>query len=298
MNKRLTKCPLCKSGLFLNHSDATDHAVSKETFRLCRCSQCDLIFTNPRPDKDTIEKYYDSEDYISHQDKSTNLTNFIYKQIRKITLQNKINLLKRYSPKESQLLDYGCGTGYFLREAKNTGYKVSGIEPNKKAREIALSFGLVISKSLDDLEPTQRYTTITLYHVLEHVHELRKTIKKLAQHLTNDGTLIIAVPNIDSWDSKHYANTWAALDVPRHLYHFNQRSISYLAKEIDFLILDKKPMPFDSYYVSILSEKHRNPQQHILKTYLMAFQKGFKSNKWAKSNQNNYSSILYILKKK
>lgn len=298
MNKRLTKCPLCKSGLFLNHFDATDHSVSKETFRLCKCSNCDLIFTNPRPDEESIGKYYEFDDYISHQDKSNNLTNTLYKQVRKITLKGKIELLKQYSHENAEVLDYGCGTGYFLQTAQNKGYRTSGIEPNDKAREIASSFGLEISKNLDEIEASKKYDIITLFHVLEHVHGLRNTLKKLINRLKKNGTLIIAVPNIDSWDSQHYKNHWAALDVPRHLYHFNQKSMYFLADEMKLSIVNKKPMPFDSYYVSILSENHQFPDQSTLKTYLKAIKNGIKSNKWAKSNNNNYSSILYILKKK
>lgn len=298
MNKRLTKCPLCRSGLFLNHFDATDHSVSKETFRLCKCSNCGLIFTNPRPDAESIGKYYEFDEYISHQDKSNNLTNVLYKQVRKITLKGKIDLLKQYSPENSEVLDYGCGTGYFLQTAQNKGYSTTGIEPNDKAREIASSFGLKISKNLDEIESSRKYDIITLFHVLEHVHGLRKTLKNLLSKLKKNGTLMIAVPNINSWDYQHYKNHWAALDVPRHLYHFNQKSLSFLAEEMKITIIDKKPMPFDSYYVSILSEKHLFPDQSTFKTYLKALKNGMKSNKWAKSNENNYSSILYILKKK
>ena len=283
MNKRLTKCPLCKSGLFLNHFDATDHSVSKETFRLCKCSNCDLIFTNPRPDEETIGKYYEFDDYISHQDKSNNLTNTVYKQVRKITIKGKIELLNQYSPENAEVLDYGCGTGYFLQTAQNKGYRTSGIEPNDKAREIASSFGLEISKNLDEIESSKKYDIITLFHVLEHVHGMRNTLKKLINRLKKNGTLIIAVPNIDSWDSQNYKNHWAALDVPRHLYHFNQKSMSFLADEMKLSIVNKKPMPFDSYYVSILSENHQFPDQSTLKTYLKAIKNGIKSNKWAKS---------------
>ncbi|AFL83650.1 methyltransferase family protein [Belliella baltica DSM 15883] len=298
MNKRLTKCPLCKSGLFLNHFYATDHSVSKEIFRLCKCSNCELIFTNPRPDKLSIGKYYQFEDYISHQDKSNNITNRLYKQVRKITLNSKIKLLKKYTLSNSNILDYGCGTGYFLQKAQENGYKIDGIEPNNKAREIAGSLGLKISKQIDEIEDSKKFDTITLFHVLEHIHGLRKTLQSLLKKLKKEGTLIIAVPNIDSWDAKHYKENWAALDVPRHLYHFNQKSMSFLAEEMKLSIVDKKPMPFDSYYVSILSEQHIHPNESTLKTYLKAVKNGFISNKWAKSNENNYSSILYILKKK
>lgn len=298
MNKRLTKCPLCKSGLFLNHSDATDHSVSKETFRLCKCSQCDLIFTNPRPDEESIGKYYEFEDYISHQDKSNNLTNILYKQVRKITLKGKVSLLQQYSSEKAKILDYGCGTGYFLQAARYYGYQTSGIEPNHRAREIAQSFGLEVSPNLDKLDPSKRFDTITLFHVLEHVHGLRKTIKKLSRHLNPDGTFIIAVPNIDSWDSQYYKNHWAALDVPRHLYHFNQKSMSFLAEEMKLSFIEKRPMLFDSYYVSILSEKHLYPSQNMFTTYIKALKNGLQSNNWAKTNNNDYSSILYIFKKK
>ncbi|MCH7414583.1 class I SAM-dependent methyltransferase [Belliella sp. R4-6] len=298
MKKRLTKCPLCKSGLFLNHMDVLDYSISKEKFVLCKCSNCTFVFTNPRPDIESIGKYYEFEDYISHQDKSNNLINRVYKVVRNITLRKKINWINNFQSNKGRLLDIGCGTGYFLNAAKKNGWITTGIEPNENARSIAKSFNIDIHADLDELHKDEKYDAITMFHVLEHVHSLRKSTKKIKSKLKNTGTLFIAVPNIDSWDSKYYKQFWAALDVPRHLYHFDQSTVQKLAEEMGLTIVEIKPMVFDSYYVSILSEKNKNPDQSNIKTLWKALINGYKSNRWAKSNNNNYSSILYILKKK
>jgi len=295
--ERLTKCPLCKSGLFLNLKEITDHAVSKEKFIICQCSKCELIFTNPRPEQANIQSYYESEDYVSHQNKSNNLTNFLYKIVRFYTIRQKVNWLNTYNEKKGSLLDIGCGTGYFLKAAQKSGWKVTGIEPNKTARKIAKDKGLKVFSELEKTNSKNLYKCISLFHVLEHVHELRKSVKKLIYQLDKNGVLMIAVPNHSSWDALHYGEYWAAWDVPRHLYHFNQKSMEYFANEFKLKIEDIRPMKFDSYYVSLLSEKYKNPGQVLTKQLTNGFKKGFESNKWAKKNNNNYSSLLFILKK-
>jgi 2-polyprenyl-3-methyl-5-hydroxy-6-metoxy-1,4-benzoquinol methylase len=295
--ERLTKCPLCKSGLFLNLHEITDYAISKEKFLLCQCSKCDLIFTNPRPQQVFIQDYYESEDYISHQNKTNNLTNLLYKLVRIFTIRQKVAWLNSFNVAKGNLLDIGCGTGYFLKAAKKSGWKVTGIEPNKTARKTAKEKGLKVITDLDKINDKKLYHCISLFHVLEHVHELRKTIKKLIHLLEENGTIMIAVPNHRSLDAQHYKEHWAAWDVPRHLYHFNHKSMAYLANEFKLHIDQILPMKFDSYYVSLLSEKYQNPDQSFLKQLQNGFINGMKSNKWAKNHNNNYSSLLFILKK-
>lgn len=296
--ERLTKCPLCKSGLFLNHKEVKDHSVSGETFFLCQCSNCKLIFTNPRPPIGIIEQYYESEEYISHQNKSNNLTNKIYKLVRQITIRNKVALINMLYPKKGKLLDIGCGTGYFIEAAKKSQWAVRGIEPNRTARKLAQDKNLKVSKSLKDINDNKKYDVITLFHVLEHIHNLRKSVKKIIEILDENGSLIVAVPNYNSHDSKIYGSNWAALDVPRHLYHFNKISMQKFADEFNLEIIDIKPMKFDSYYVSILSEKYLNPKKTSISHLMKGSLNGLKSNIWAKNNENNYSSLLFILKKK
>lgn len=296
--ERLTKCPLCKSGLFLNHTQLKDHSISKEVFLVCQCSNCQLLFTNPRPKESEIQYYYESEDYISHKNQSNNLTNTLYKQVRKITLKKKLELVNAQHSEKRRILDIGAGTGHFLETASKGGWKTYGIEPNQEARIILKEKGIKTYNDLQEIKKGKKFTVITLFHVLEHIHELRKTAKKIYKLLEDSGTLIIAVPNKDSFDAAHYNEYWAAWDVPRHLYHFNKESITYFAEEFDFKIVDTVPMYFDSYYVSILSEKYINTSKSPLKNLLTGVYNGLKSNHWAKKNGNNYSSLLFILKKK
>lgn len=296
--ERLNKCPLCKSGLFLNYSQIQDHFFSKKEFLLCQCSKCDLVFTNPRPDKANIQEYYQSEEYISHKNKSNNLVNFLYKQVRAITLKRKLNLINSLSPTKNKLLDIGAGTGHFLEIAKNNGWKSYGIEPNPEAQKLLEQKGVPTYEDILSIPKGKKFTIITLFHVLEHIHDLRKSAKKIHKHLEENGTLIIAVPNIDSFDSKLYKQYWAAWDVPRHLYHFNKSSIKNFAEEFGFKITDIKPMSFDSFYISMLSEKYMNPENSPLKNLIKGVINGWKSNIWAKNNRKNYSSLMFILKKK
>ncbi|WP_373495185.1 class I SAM-dependent methyltransferase, partial [Aquiflexum sp.] len=170
--ERLTKCPLCKSGLFLNHTEVKDHAISNEVFLLCQCTTCKLIFTNPRPSLETISNYYESEDYISHQNKSNNLTNFLYKIVRKITIRKKVSLINQLNPAKGKLLDIGCGTGYFIKAASNQKWKVTGIEPNPIAREISINKKIKVFETVDQIRKDKKFDVITLFHVLEHIHEL------------------------------------------------------------------------------------------------------------------------------
>src|SRR5690606_22717722 len=109
------------------------HAVSSEYFSICKCRNCEVLFTNPRPDQKNILKYYQSNDYVSHKDKSSNLTNFVYRIVRNITLKQKVKWLNENTRSKGRLLDYGCGTGHLLRVAKKNGWQVVGVEPNEEA---------------------------------------------------------------------------------------------------------------------------------------------------------------------
>lgn len=295
--ERLTKCPLCKSGLFLNHTEITDFAVSKESFILCKCTKCQLVFTNPRPTETAIQPYYDFPEYYSHNNEGKSLTSVIYGQVRNLAISKKYKLVESLNTEKS-ILDIGCGTGDFLKYVQDKGWTVKGLEPNKKARtQASEKLGVKVLKSLEKLDEKQKFGVITLFHVLEHIHELKKGLKYIINSLLSNGYIIIAVPNHESKDAEKYGKYWAGWDVPRHLYHFNDSSIEYLAEKYDLEIIDKKPMVFDSYYVSLLSEKYQNPEASVISNYSKSVIAGFKSNR-AASKSGNYSSNLYILRKK
>lgn len=296
MPERLTKCPLCKSGQFLNHKELTDYAVSKQSFLLSKCTNCQLLFTNPRPSIEEIAPYYDFPEYYSHQDKSQSITQWIYQRVRNYNISKKVDLIEEFI-EQGKILDYGCGTGEFLQEAKTNRWKVTGIEPNEIAREKANSKleGKIYS-SIEEIKKGSKYDVITLFHVLEHIHDLRKTVKSIINHLNKKGFLLIAVPNYESFDSTEYKDYWAGWDVPRHLYHFNKESMLNFTKEFRLNLIEIKPMIFDSFYVSLLSEKYKNPNSSIIHQYYKAFITGYKSNEKAKK-PGDYSSNIYIFKK-
>lgn len=297
MLERLSKCPLCKSGRFLNYTEITDHAVSKENFMLCKCSDCQLVFTNPRPSEEGIGPYYNFPEYFSHEDKAKNLTQRIYQKVRAYSISKKVNHIEKFK-KKGKILDYGCGTGEFLKAAKKQGWKVAGVEPNEKARiQANLKLKNKIKSSIEDIKKDSEFDIITLYHVLEHIHDLRKTIKKIITHLNPDGYLIIAIPNYDSWDGKLYGKTWAGWDVPRHLYHFNSTALENFRDILDLELKEIKAMKFDSFYVSLLSEGYLDKHSSLVKRYWKAFLNGLKSNRQAK-NPGNYSSNIYVFQKK
>ncbi|MEN2280722.1 class I SAM-dependent methyltransferase [Algoriphagus sp. SE2] len=298
MAERLSKCPLCKSGLFLNYTEIKDHAVSKQSFIVCRCQKCSLLFTNPRPKENKIGPYYDFSEYYSHEKNNKSITQIIYKLVREYTVSKKVKLITELKG-EGKILDYGCGTGEFLQAAKNKGWKVNGVEPTEKARNQANTIlENAIVEDIDLIGDKKKYDIISLFHVLEHIHRLRKTVKKILKHLKSDGYIIIAVPNPESYDAKLYGKDWAGWDVPRHLYHFDQVAMKNFEQLFDLELVRVNPMPFDSYYVSLLSEGYIKPDQSIILKYLKAIKKGWKSNKAAKNQIGQYSSNLFIFRKK
>jgi hypothetical protein len=134
-----------------------------------------------------------------------------------------------------------------------------------------------------------------MWHVLEHVHQLHEYIKQLKNLIKPDGVIFIAVPNYQSLDAKFYGAHWAAYDVPRHLYHFSPKSMEHLVSLHGLKIKAHKPMWFDSFYVSMLSEKYKSKQNK--NNFLRAFMIGLFSNVSALFNTKKCSSIIYIIEK-
>ncbi len=269
-----------------------DHSVSGEVFQLLYDDEFDLLVTWPQPSEDELPKYYKSQDYISHTDTQRNLFEKLYHFIRRISLKKKLKLINLFFSEEKMLLDIGCGTGEFLKIAQQNNWTVFGIEPNEKARSIA---NKKTNNSVSDIEELsnfkpQSFDVITLWHVLEHLPRLEEHISLLKSLLKSNGTLIIAVPNYKSYDAKYYKEFWAAYDVPRHFWHFSQTSISKLFEKKNMYVENRLPMKFDSYYVSLLSEKYKSGWMNIFN----AFRIGWLSNFKAKQSTECSSLIYYI----
>ncbi|WP_375416904.1 class I SAM-dependent methyltransferase [uncultured Hymenobacter sp.] len=272
-----------------------DRTVSGESFAIVQCAACEFQFTNPRPDAAHIGRYYESAAYVSHNSGAAGLLNQAYKMARFFTMRRKVRLVKQLvglPGGAGRLLDYGCGTGHFLAAAQAAGWQVAGLEPNPGARaEASQRVGQPVGAGeLTDFKEGT-FDVITLWHVLEHVHQLNETLARLTALLTPTGVLLIAVPNIESLDAQHYRENWAAYDVPRHLYHFAPKTMTQLLKKHQLTLRQTLPMPLDAYYVSLLSERHRAERGGGLLATLKA---GYKSNQYAAQHEGQYSSLLYV----
>jgi 2-polyprenyl-3-methyl-5-hydroxy-6-metoxy-1,4-benzoquinol methylase len=294
--EELFQCPICDTYKLSHYLNCLDYTVSNESFNIVSCDQCGHKFTNPRPEPGKIEKYYESESYVSHSDTKAGLINKIYHTVRKAAIRSKINLLNTLSVTERKVLDIGSGTGAFLGAAKTEGYEVAGIEPNEKARQSAYENYSIKTFAEDHLQSISKDSIpiITMWHVLEHVHNLKSRVQEIAQILKPGGYAIIAVPNHISADAAHYKEFWAAFDVPRHLHHFSPATIKNLFLKSGLNHIKSLPMKFDSFYVSLLSEKYKKSSLQ----YARAFTYGFLSNMKAKKDAEKYSSVIYIFQKK
>lgn len=288
-------CPLCASEHTRFLFPIKDHSISKESFELRTCLDCQHQFTFPFPSLEDLPRYYQSDVYISHTDSQEGWFNRAYQIIRRFALGQKRQLIQEFTGKMmGNLLDYGCGTGAFLNAMQRRQWKVQGMEPDAGAREKA-------EKLLDQplLSPEdwaklhgQSFDAITLWHVLEHVPDPNALIPKLKSVLSSSGVLVLALPNRDAWDAQHYGTYWAAYDVPRHLHHFNPQIIKNLMASHGFELVGTRPMWFDAFYVSLLSEAYRKGYKNVISAFVMGLYSNLKA--WIKPG--TCSSQIYLFK--
>lgn len=288
----IANCPVCEKTEFVDFLKSKDFTFSKEEFTVQKCVSCGFRFTNPIPTEENIGSYYDVDNYMSHATNAKKgLMPFVYKKVRNINVANKIKLVNEFAQGKS-LLDIGAGNGFFLNACKNSGFEVAGLEPDENARRVALSdYSLSLQDPCEIKNiPDQSVDVITMWHVLEHVYHLKRDIAEYKRVLKDDGAIVLALPNIDSFDANHYKEYWDGLDLPIHLYHFTPKDVSNLFSSFDMEVVKMEPMKFDAYWVSMNSEKFKEGST------IKAFYIALKSNLKAKNGK--YSSQMYVLKKK
>ena len=272
------------------YNTVKDYSVSGEEFELLLDEELQLLKTHPQPAPDKLGSYYESDDYISHTDGKRSLFEKLYHAVKQKALRDKIRLLEQFQPKKGKLLDIGAGTGDFLVTAQKNGWDITGIEPSSKAKAIAEAKGVKFTQALSDMQDGSA-DVITMWHFLEHVSDITTQITELKRILKPEGVLIVAVPNFKSYDAQHYGKYWAAYDVPRHLWHFSKTSIKMLFAKQDMELIKILPMKFDSFYVSLLSEKYKTGKMNFVKGFFT----GLRSN--LKAGRNfEYSSHIYVIK--
>jgi len=298
MNKlTINTCPLCGGTHIVKKMTCTDFYASGEQFDLSQCENCGFQFTQGFPVEKEIGKYYETPDYISHSDTKKGMMNELYHLVRSRMLQKKAQLINNITGKTSgKILDIGTGTGYFSHTMQQKGWQVDAIEKSPQARSFAKkNFNLEVKddSGLNDF-PADSFDVITLWHVMEHLEHLNETWERLYELLKDEGYLVIAVPNCSSFDAQKYKEFWAAYDVPRHLWHFTPDSMQKFGEKYNFTLVNHLPMPFDAFYVSILSEKYKKSKSSLIKGMFAGTLAWFSS----LSNKEKSSSIIYVFRKK
>lgn len=290
------KCPLCKSNAIKKRFDSTDHFATGEKFGVHECCDCHFVFTQGVPDEKEIGRYYESPSYISHSNTDKGVTNKLYHLVRRIMLRRKTRLVERLTQQQSgKLLDYGAGTGYFARAMAGRGWDVTAIEKSDKARELAkeeFGFEMLPVEALAGIED-KSLDAVTMWHVMEHIQNLDKMWSELYRILNDNGTAVIAVPNCTSYDAERYREHWAAYDVPRHLWHFTPATMTQWGEKHGFRLERQCTMPFDGFYISMLSEKNKGSRLHTIK----GFWNGFKGWLAQTKRRSASSSLIYVFKK-
>ena len=286
---KIKYCPVCNQEGAKHFLSAIDHNVSGDAFSITKCNSCGFVYTNPRPSLKTVGDYYKSENYISHSGTKKGIINNIYHLVRRYQLSKKEKFLSKLVS-EKNILDVGCGTGEFISHCKQKGWGVAGTEPEEMARKLNTGANPVYESIYSDKLKGTSFSVITMWHVLEHIYNLKDDLSTIKNLIKTKGFLIVAVPNHESYDANVYKENWAAYDLPIHLYHFRQKDIEKLFSSFGFTLKQVKPLIFDSYYISMLSE------QKVGGGLIKAIYNGFVSNLKAKK-RNNYSSLIYILQK-
>lgn len=285
------RCPICGSTSFHQSVTCVDHTVTGELFHVKHCQQCTLGITSPRPQEHEAQRYYQSDTYISHSGKSKGIFDTIYLTVRSLTIRWKARLVRPYLGKHG-ILDVGCGTGSFLHHMQSLGTLVQGVEPSITASQ-TISNTIPVVQSIK-LLPQTKYNVITLWHVLEHIYSLRETIQDLKARMAPGGALFLAVPNHESADATHYGPEWAAYDVPRHVWHFNRKSMAVLLQQEGLKITAILPMKLDAFYVCLLSERYRRKSSSSFGATVRAVLTALRSNRLA-AQSGNYSSLIYVV---
>lgn len=294
----IKECPLCSSREVEKRMVCRDHYATGEEFAVVQCSACGFVFTAGVPDEAGMDRYYDTPGYISHSDTKKGIVNRLYHYVRGQMLDKKYHIILHDTRKLTggTILDVGAGTGYFPAAMKAAGWKVSAVERNVKARAFMQNtFGISAEDSLYSGNlPEKGFDCITLWHVLEHLPDLHRVMERLGSLLKDDGTMVVAVPNCMSWDARHYGAMWAAYDVPRHLWHFTPDTLGRLAGMHGFEVKTVRPMPFDGFYVSMLSEKYKGSAL----PFVGGMMRGTQALLAASGHKERSSSLIYTLKRK
>jgi SAM-dependent methyltransferase len=287
-------CPACGNSEFTDLFSARDYLTGKETFSVRKCTACGMIVTADPPDEKDIGRYYLSGDYISHTDTKKNLTEHLYHLARRFMLARKRKLVERVTGiRKGTLIDIGSGTGYFASFMQGYGWEVTGVELNEDARAHSVqkfSINAIAPGEITGIRDGSA-DCITFWHVLEHLYDPAGWMREVKRILKNGGKCIIALPNAASADAAFFGKEWAALDVPRHLWHFSPDPFRHFVDNQGFVCEEIRSMPLDVFYISVLSYRNAGKSMVLMRGLL----RGLFLTVANICRRNRASSLIFII---
>jgi SAM-dependent methyltransferase len=245
MDAMSSRCPACEGVEFhplFAASDRLYHTTSDE-FQVVECKQCRLMQLAPQPTPAELAQYYPKNYWFTPEDSATGRLEQIY---RRFVLRDHLRFVER-ALRESQesgpVLDVGCGGGLFLRLLRDRGFGVMGLDFSVEAARVAWNANRVPATcgALSQAPfPPQSCAAITMFHVLEHLHDPRCYLKAAYDLLKPEGRLIVQVPNAGCWQFLLLGAGWNGVDVPRHLYDFRPADLDRLLDSCGFEVLRRK----------------------------------------------------------
>lgn len=229
------KCEKCKS---LKNKQIAD----KKTYKVFKCLDCGLVFTDFKWSNKFAKQIYTDEYYkgwgiLDEQDKKT------ISALKRSTFNRYLKMLPRITKKHPKILDVGCATGFLLEEAKELGYDPYGVEISDYSSKVAQDkFGKtkVFCGSLEESKfEKSSFDVIVMSDLIEHVSDPLKLLKSAYGYLRPNGQILIITPNIESLlkkvMGKYYVNY-----KEEHLFYFNKKTLSEILNDADMDILTVK----------------------------------------------------------
>lgn len=290
-------CPACAATDTAELFNAKDHLVSGREFLIRRCNSCGMGWTVDSPPENEAGRYYVSEEYISHTDRKQSLADYLYHLARSFMLGRKHRITTSAVGRSSGvLLDIGSGTGYFPAFMQQRGWKVTGIELNDEARNYSASrFGIKVASPGEIKELSSASADcITFWHVLEHLYDPDGWLGEVKRILRDEGKCIIALPNFASADAEWFGSRWAALDVPRHLWHFTPDAVKQFVGKHGFKVDRIYPLPLDLFYIASLSYRNTGKGLPLIRGALTGVLIALRN----LSRREKASSLVYVISKK
>ncbi|HAJ35756.1 MAG TPA: hypothetical protein DCL15_08695 [Chloroflexi bacterium] len=239
----LTNCNLCGSNAIEDERVIPDYLLERKQIvaRLVRCRACGLVYQSPRPTLAEMSEHYPPE-YEPYTDPTAGYEpSSLLKRAYAYGTQKRTRYVTRRKH-GGRLLDIGCASGTFLLGMQaQRGWQVQGVEPSAQIAEYARSVHNldVFPGTLEEANfPDGSFDCVTMWDVLEHVHDPLGTLREISRVLKDDGILVIRVPNLASWDATLFGDAWAGLDAPRHLFVFRPETLKAMLAQTNFQMID------------------------------------------------------------